>query len=361
MAKYIAFVFILVALITLTFARAEEPTFSGLLNVVKDKMGNSDVLTSDPDVYDEIDTYITMFLRGAKVIPSIENSTQCVDATRDFARSIDAPFKNLIDNKFSVDNYLKVTAAVGGAQDTIETCFEPGYGGFTKLSTHLSQFSSAGSFFEKMGLRVLYGFFDWYDLYYNFDAAIDKKNTTMIVYFSGQLTHSLLDFDSSLNGTLSSKQTGLTLEVGSSGVVGFVYDLFRNFFMGAQITSNKDVDKCVDTTLGFYQTFESAMNDFKNHTAEGDKSGVYQIASLFSAFHDINSQCWTGYNTSKNRVLEYWNIKATPIEIIFNLVWNVRKIFKHVVSSVECIFSLDGECIGLNTGGIIYQIFAKHK
>jgi hypothetical protein len=340
------------------FAR-EQKNNRGFLNGLVES-SSQEQLGDDPDIFDEIDTYVTRFLQGAGITKAIENTTQCIDSTRDLSRGVDKSVKNMIDNGFTVDNYLKITQSIGGAQPTIKTCFQPGFDGVSMISSHLSKFRNPADFFEKMGLKILYSFFDWYHLYYAFSNTIENKNMTGIAFYSGELANALLNFDSGLNGTQISNQ-GLQANGVSNGFFSFFFDLIFSFFNGAMITTNPQIEVCTKNVTGFYDTFEFALAEFKKHSKEGDKNGVFAIADLFGIFHDVNANCYTGVMVSWNRVIEYWNMKAMPIEIIFNTVWNMRKIFKYMINTIECSFQMDAKCIGFNSGSLVYQILAKHK
>lgn len=339
----------------------EIPTFSGLFNMMKAGMGYAqEVRADEPDIYDQIDTYITMFLKGAGVPQIIANTTNCTDSTRDLAKGLDASITNMINNGFSLDSYLQTTLAIGVAQPTIKKCFGPSFESYKKTADHLSEFRDAKQFFTKMGLKVLYSFFDWYQLYYGFNDAIAKKNMTMISYYSGQFTNALLSFDNKLNGTWSDNGM-LAAEPMVQGFFSSIYDLIYNFLDGSMILTQQQIGLCTNNVTDFFHNYDYAIEQFKLHTDAGTQNGVYAIADNFGIFHSVNDVCINSFKTAVQKVQDYLVIKKAPIEIIFNVVWNYRKVFKHMTSAIECSFSMDAKCIGYNTGGLIYQIFAKHK
>lgn len=356
----ITLVCLLISMMAWSSASAEAATgssFSGLLNLVKTSMGLVEPAFENlNDVYGDIDTYITMFLKGAGVTKRVMNTTDCLDSSRDLARGLDQSILNLINNGFNLDNYLATTKAIGGAQPMIKVCFNASHDGFQQAADHFGQFSSAKSFFQKMGLRVLYGFFDWYRLYFSLDHAVSNTNMTAISFYSGQLVQSLLDFNADINGTLTLQSNSV-----SNSVATFFYDLAYHFLDGAMILQSEQIEYCQTNITGFAYNIEYAREEFSRHTDQGLYNGVYAIADLFGIFHNVNLICIGGFNKAWERIEEYLLIKAAPLEILFNIVWNYRRIYRHMTQAIECSFSMDAKCMGYNGGSLIYQVFAKHR
>lgn len=338
--------------------KANSLSFNGLFNMIKSGFETEKLQDDQPDAFDDLDKYITMFLKGAGVIPSVANATDCIDSTRDLAKTMNSSVQNIISKGFNIDSYLAATEAIGSAQPAIKTCYDSGFDGYKQAADHLSHFSSTKSFFTKMGLKTAYSFFDWYSLYYSFNGAIAKKNSTMISFFAGQFVHTLLDFDETLNGTMSLKSSQNGLEV---GFVDFTYDLVYSFLDGALILESTLIENCESNATVFINNFDYALSEFKKHTEEGTKNGVYAIADIFGGFHDVNTICLGGVNAGWSKVQEYLKITAHPLEIIYNIVWNYRRVYKHLLQAIECVFVMDAKCIGFEGGSLVYQVFAKHR
>jgi hypothetical protein len=358
--KRIALICLLISMCSFTYADQKDNSlsFSGLFNMIKGGFKTEALGDDQPDIYDDLDQYITMFFKGAGIIPMIDNTTDCINATRDLAKTIDQSVQNMIANGINLDSYLSATVAIGQAQPTIKTCYSPGFDGYKQAANHFSHFSSPKTFFTKMGLKVAFSFFDWYTLYYSFDGAIAKNDTSKILFVAGQFVHTLFDFDESLNGTVSLKSSQNNLE---ASYLDFTYDIVYNFLNGALILDSTKIEDCESNATAFAGNFDYALTEFKKHTEESTKNGIFAIADIFGGFNDVNTICLGGVDAAWDRVQEYLKILDTPLEIIYNVVWNYRKVYKYLMQTVECTFTMDAKCIGFQGGNLFYQVFAKHS
>lgn len=354
------FACLLISLMALSFASARaasDSSFSGVQNLVKTSMGLVEPAFEDlNDVYDDIDTYITMFLKGAGVTQRVMNTTDCLGSARDLARGLDQSITNMITNGFNLDNYLAATQAIGEAQPMIKVCFNASHDGFQQAADHFGQFSSTRSFFEKMGLRVLYGFFDWYRLYFSLDHAVSNVNMTEISFYSGQLVHALLDFNADINGTLTLQNTPV-----SNSVVTFLFDFVYNFLDGSMILQSKQVESCQANIVGFGHNIEYAREQFSTHTDEGLFNGVYAIADLFGIFNNANIVCISGVTNAWTRIVDYFVTPSNLMRTLLNMLWNTISIIRHTFLAVKCSFVLDAKCMGSNLGSLLYVVFAKYR
>ena len=319
-------------------------------------------LTSDekPDIYDFYDLYLTMFLKGAKVIPRVENTDVCVNATRDSSRLVGKSVDKIKTKGFNFDTYLETTNAISKAQPTIETCFDPSFEVFKKSSLWFGSFKSTLSFVKKFFVNALFSFYRWIEISKAYIDAIAKGDIPRIYYISGRAIFTLFDFDgdkeipASLSNEVNHKE--LTLKFFSS-----MYDLFYHFLDGARILDGERVDFCEGNLTEYKNTFNEATKEIKKGTDESIKKGIYGYAQLVGEFDGINILCVAGLKDSIDVVNQYLRIRTAPLEIIHNFIWNYRKVYKHMMQSVECIFSGDAKCVGFNSGSLFYQIFAKHK
>jgi len=338
-------------------AKVEQgPTLSGLLKSLSGGAASAQVGDDDPDVYDRLDEYVSMFLRGAGVVPTVNNTLECVDATRDLARAMDGSIKNIISAGFNFDTYLGLANSLGKAQPTIQNCFNSSYDSYKLAASHIATFPSAGSFFQKMGLKVAYSFFDWYRLYYSMNNAVQKQNMTAISLYSGQVANVLLSFDSSLNGT----QSELT-SVQSFGFLDFVFELVYNFLDGAIFSHSVQVETCQKNGSDYIGDFESAIEEFKKHTETGLYNGVYAVAALFGNFYGLNTACVDGAKAALSRVDEYVSMMSDPFRVFWNLFSGYKLITQYLMDATECMLNMEAACLGSNAGNLFYTVFAKTK
>jgi len=355
---------IFVGAINSTTLNGEEKnleSFTGMWNIIKNSVGyDSDAaILTDGDIYDDYDNYIKAFMKGAKINTTIKNSTDCVDATRDLAKNFTSSINNAISKGLNLDTYLGLTVSLGVAQPMLKLCFNSSLDTYKLTAQHLSQFSDAEVFFEKMGLQVSYSYFAWYRIYYAMEAAIQKKNITQISFLSGQLAYTLFDFDSSLNGTLIFNRDSLVSAPLPNSFLSFIYDLVFNFLDGANVLQSDKIKSCQNNVTNFRDNFDYAISEFKKKTEAGLYNGVYTIADLLGSFNSVNTICIGGVQAIWTSIQSYFIIWTAPLEIFFNVVWNYRKVYKYMNDGIQCTFSLDAKCIGYNYGKLVYQIFSK--
>ena len=364
-------ILLVVPMIVLSAIAQNEATqtlsFTGLFKQIN---ANSRTLTEgEQDFYDTWDEYITLFFKGAKVIPKIKDTEACINSTRDFSKAMGTSFKNIQEKGLDFDTYLESAKAVGEAQPAIKTCYDPQYTGITNIHEWLGHFKSTLGFIEKLFLNMAYSFYRWFEISKSFMEAFGKSDYKKISYVSGRAAQVLFDFDADLknlntNSELENIKSPLDIlkffEFLSLKVLTSIFDFSYNFLDGALILESDKVEICEDTISSYKKSGKEAIEEIKKNTDEGIKTGVFIIADMLGKYHEVNEVCVSGVQTGIDRIHEYMRIRTAPIEILYNFIWNYRKIYKHMMQNVECLFTGDVRCIGFQTGSLVYQIFAKH-
>ncbi len=341
--------------------------------------GNSQVLPSrfankqgalkadEPDIFDIRAELVRFFFKGAKVIPRIPTSNECLNASRDLTRTLYGIHENIDKKGFNFDTYTEATKTVGAAQPVIKTCFESNYQFLDETHNWLNHFSSTLSFIGKFFLNQIYSGYRWYDITKSFMESMSEGNYTKMAYFSGKATYVLFDFDETVKSPSLLSSSGLSAPIdiavffeklASNFLVG-IFDLAYNFLDGAAIFESKTVATCENAINEFKSEYKSAVADIKEHTYKSIKSGVYKIADLFEKFGSVNELCVSGVKSAIDQVEMYKRMRKAPLEILRNFVWNHRKVYKHMMQTVECLFNLDSTCIGFSSGRLVDEIDAK--
>ena len=315
------------------------------------------------DIIDEIDEYIKVFLEAAKISPMINYTDNCTDANRDLAKGLIDSINNAQSKGFNEDSYLQITESLGAAQPMIKICYNSSFEGYQIAAKHLADFKDFNSFAYKFGLNVAYGFFQWYELYFRFQKAIEDNNSTEITVASGILTYELFNFNSTLNGTFGLFENHNSKLMNSDiqdDKYQYLYDFFYHFLKGAQILESELISFCHNNYTSFKDNLDYAIDEIKKETEESIGNGVYAIADLFSIFHDLNFICIGGVNSALSAINGYIKIWNKPIQILYNVVFGYRDVYKHMKQVIDCSFQSDMVCTGLHSGILMYYIL-KHK
>eukprot|EP00343_Euplotes_focardii_P005196 CAMPEP_0205816062 /NCGR_PEP_ID=MMETSP0205-20121125/22133_1 /ASSEMBLY_ACC=CAM_ASM_000278 /TAXON_ID=36767 /ORGANISM="Euplotes focardii, Strain TN1" /LENGTH=226 /DNA_ID=CAMNT_0053103599 /DNA_START=318 /DNA_END=998 /DNA_ORIENTATION=+ len=226
------------------------------------------------------------------------------------------------------------------------------------MTSHwLKHFKSTLSFVEKLFLNGLYSFYHWFEISTAFIDALAKQDIPRLAYISGKATFVLFDFDSDLKAPAN---VDFDQEQLTKNAFSVIFDLVYNFLDGALIFESYHVEFCEGNLTDYKTTFEHAREEISQGTAESIEKGVFEIAGLVGEYNNLNQICSQGVFSAIDRVHEYMRIRKAPLEIIYNFVWNYKKVYKHMTQSVECIFSGDAKCVGFHSGKLFYEIFAKH-
>eukprot|EP00344_Euplotes_crassus_P012577 CAMPEP_0196996918 /NCGR_PEP_ID=MMETSP1380-20130617/2687_1 /TAXON_ID=5936 /ORGANISM="Euplotes crassus, Strain CT5" /LENGTH=285 /DNA_ID=CAMNT_0042413035 /DNA_START=258 /DNA_END=1115 /DNA_ORIENTATION=+ len=271
-------------------------------------------------------------------------------------------------NGLTFESYLDSTIAIGKAQPTIKICFDPNYQFFDETHQWLSHFKSTWSFIWKFTLNQIYSGYRWFEITKAWNQAYSKQNITRLSFVSGKAAYVLVDFDEELRTPQKLNQLELSapldialfIEKLASNVLVGTFDLVYNFLDGAKIFESKSVDVCENGIKDYKKAYRDAIDEIKKNTYGSIKNGFFQIADLLGDFHTVNEKCVSGIQAAIDRVHEYKRMRSAPLEILRNFVWNHKKVYKHMMQTVECLFNLDSKCIGFSSGQLFYEIFAKH-
>ena len=288
----LAFICLAVAIFALTTCSAkynQNNKHSGVFKLIKDTVESNNKLGDD--IYDNIDLMISSFIKGTGADIVVNNTYEWVNATRDFARSIDKSVQDFISKGVNMDTYISLTQHIGNAQPMIKYCFNSSYDGYKDAASHLSTFSNPKEYFTKMGLKVAYSFFDWYRIYNSMVEAVKKQNMAQVSFLSGQIVKTMLNFNSKLN------QTDLTAgQFNADSVVESIFEFFYGLVDGAIFSHSAKIQVCENKTTEYSGRFQDAMTEFKKHTEEGLYNGVEAVSDLFGLFYMLNVGCYGAYN-----------------------------------------------------------------
>lgn len=330
-------------------------------------------LTADePNYYEIYGNYTKEFMRGAKIIPRIPSTEECIKEVMRVSKEVIEDYqriqKQIKNNGLTFESYLDYTITIGKAQPTIKTCFDPNYQFFDETHQWLSHFKSTWSFIWKFTLNQFYSGYRWFEIVKAWNQAYSKKDNNTLSFIAGKAAYVLVDFDEELRTPQELNQLELSapldialfIERLASNVLVGAFDLVYNFLDGAKIFEPKSADVCENGIKDYKKAYRDAIDDIKKKTYESMKNGFFQIADLLGDFHTVNEKCISGVQAAIDRVNEYKRMRSAPLEILRNFIWNHKKVYKHMMQTVECLFNLDSKCIGFSSGQLFYEIFAKH-